>query len=369
MHRAASGFDQQWDRLLRLMYESAHDDARMPAFLQALASLTHSSSVSVLVQDPVSNRGNMELNNVADDDYARIYAEFADRNVLLEAALPHSRTGAVVVSNDYIPDRRLMASAFYEAVCRPFDAHYTMGMCLKIDAASVAGFVLNRTRNRPFTGTDRSLGNRLMPHLQTWFRIRQRIGGLELQNQDSLAALGGLDYGVIVADICGSIRLVNDAARGLIDASGGALVLNRRLSSRSASIRAQLDEAVQDVGTNDQPGSVLVLDTPVKALQVAVMPLHLDAARPRRLLIFLQDRSLAALRALKSLEARFDLTPAESRVGLEILTGRSAGETAQCLGVSPETIKSHLSAIFRKSDCNSQTELVAKVAGFAFDSQ
>jgi hypothetical protein len=67
----AGGEERRWDRLVQLIYESAHDDARTPEFLDALVRATHSSSTSVLVQDPISNRGIMDLNSYGDEAYAR----------------------------------------------------------------------------------------------------------------------------------------------------------------------------------------------------------------------------------------------------------------------------------------------------------
>jgi DNA-binding CsgD family transcriptional regulator len=348
------------------MYASAHDDARMPAFLDALARATDSSSSSVLVQDPVSNSGSMALNSFDDETYAQAYAAHADGNVLLEAALPHSRTGAVVVSNDYLADRELMSSPFYDAVCRPFYAHYTMGLCLVVDSASVAGVVLNRDRSRPFTEADRRFGRRLMPHLQTWFRLRQRIGGLEVQKQEGLDALEALDYGAIILDGTGVIRQVNAAARRLIDASGGALVLGRTLGSRSASTDARLAGAVRAVAGEDAAGKVISIETPGGAMQLAVMPLRASEPEPaqRRVIVVVQDRALAEMRAVKALEARFDLTQAELRVAMQILAGRSVRRAADRLGLSPETVKTHLRAIYRKTETGGQAEFVATVAGF-----
>jgi DNA-binding CsgD family transcriptional regulator len=356
--------DHRWDSLLQLLYASAHDDSSVPLFLNALAEAMHASSTSVLVQDPIAGRGNMDLNSLADETYARAYAEHAEDNVLLEAALPHSCSGAVVVSNDYISNRKLVQSEFYRAVCAPFDGHYTMGLCLAVEPATAAGVVVNRDRRRPFSSRDRRFAERLMPHLQTWFRIRQRIAGLELQKESGRSALDALGYGVAVADAQGAVQFLNETARTLIETSHGALVLGRRLSSRFPGVAKQLAEAVHAVGAKGSAGVSVRVPTGGSSYQVGVMPLRPEGEAAGRVVLFIQDRDLAELRAARLLKMRFKLTPAESRVAVRVLSGRGSEEIAQRLGVSLETIKSHLRSVYRKSGTSSKAEFVAAVSGF-----
>jgi hypothetical protein len=236
---------------------------------------------------------------------------------------------------------------FYDAVCRPFDGHYTMGLCLVVDRSSVAGVVLNRNRKRPFTDHDRDFGARLMPHLQTWFRLRQRIGSLRLGHDEGLQAIEALDHGAMIVDAEGLVVAANPIARRLVHASGGTLRLGPRLGSRQAGVESRLLRAVRSVATDAGPGVAFPIETAQGRMQIAVLPLQARPEHETRAVVFIQDRSLSELRALKSLDTRFDLTQAEQRVALQILTGHSA--TARALGISPETVKSHLRSIFRKT--------------------
>lgn len=49
---------------------------------------------------------------------------------------------------------------------------------------------------------------------------------------------------------------------------------------------------------------------------------------------------------------------------MQIPAGRSVRCAAERLGLSPETVKSHLRAIYRKTETGGQAEFVATVAGF-----
>lgn len=64
-------------------------------------------------------------------------------------------------------------------------------------------------------------------------------------------------------------------------------------------------------------------------------------------------------------QALFDFTPAEARVALALGEGASVDDAAQRLGVSRETVRSHLRAIFSKTGVSRQSALVRLLAGLS----
>ncbi len=61
----------------------------------------------------------------------------------------------------------------------------------------------------------------------------------------------------------------------------------------------------------------------------------------------------------------YGLTQAEAKVALAASSGLSIPETASRLGLSPNTIKTHLRRIFAKTGTNRQTELARLMASIA----
>lgn len=55
------------------------------------------------------------------------------------------------------------------------------------------------------------------------------------------------------------------------------------------------------------------------------------------------------------------LTPKEKMVLERLLEGESNKIIARELGISPETVKSHVKSIFRKHNVNSRVQLLSKV--------
>jgi DNA-binding CsgD family transcriptional regulator len=61
------------------------------------------------------------------------------------------------------------------------------------------------------------------------------------------------------------------------------------------------------------------------------------------------------------LQTRFDLTPAEARLVVHLVTGTSLKSSAKALGVSHETVRRQVKSVFRKTGTHRQSELVITV--------
>src|SRR5262245_35879201 len=61
------------------------------------------------------------------------------------------------------------------------------------------------------------------------------------------------------------------------------------------------------------------------------------------------------------LKDRFDLTPAEARLVVRLITGESLRPCANTLGIKYETVRTHLKSVFQKTGTHRQAELVTVV--------
>jgi DNA-binding CsgD family transcriptional regulator len=61
----------------------------------------------------------------------------------------------------------------------------------------------------------------------------------------------------------------------------------------------------------------------------------------------------------------YGLTPAEAKVAALIVRGMSARQAAESLGISYNTIKSHLKGVFAKTGTNGQGDLIRLIVGRA----
>jgi DNA-binding CsgD family transcriptional regulator len=69
----------------------------------------------------------------------------------------------------------------------------------------------------------------------------------------------------------------------------------------------------------------------------------------------------SGMREMEFLKNRFDLTPAEARLVVRLITGESLRPCAKALGIKYETIRTYLKSVFQKTKTHRQAELVLVV--------
>lgn len=65
----------------------------------------------------------------------------------------------------------------------------------------------------------------------------------------------------------------------------------------------------------------------------------------------------------EDLRAAFGLTAAEAAVAAELYTGKSLARVAEVLGLSVNTVKTHVKRVFRKCNVRSHVQLVKRIDG------
>jgi DNA-binding CsgD family transcriptional regulator len=69
----------------------------------------------------------------------------------------------------------------------------------------------------------------------------------------------------------------------------------------------------------------------------------------------------SAMAQMEFLKSKFDLTPAEARLVVRLITGESLRPCAKALGIKYETVRTYLKSVFQKTKTRRQAELVLVV--------
>jgi DNA-binding CsgD family transcriptional regulator len=166
---------------------------------------------------------------------------------------------------------------------------------------------------------------------------------------------------------------MNAAASSLVSKAEGLVVdsagLRAARSDDTARLRALIGGASETSAHRAlHSGGVMRVSRPdgKPPLEILVSPLHLadDWQFIERAVaaVFVTDPSLAPPTA-DVLIRLYALTPSEAKVFATIASGASAKQAADELGVSYNTLKTHLRHIFTKTDTRSQGELVRLAQG------
>lgn len=206
----------------------------------------------------------------------------------------------------------------------------------------------------------------LRPHLARAALLGARFGLKAAQTAAS--ALGEL--GLPAAVLRGEGALF--ATNALMDALIPSLVVDgsKRMSVTDQAADLLLQQGLDALSRSAGEGGVRSI--PVAAIEnrkpliLHLLPLQktaLDIFTRACALLIVTPVDRGAVPTAEVLSGLFDLTPAEARVAREIAGGATVETIAHSLGVSQETIRTHLKRTLSKTGLRRQTHLAALLAG------
>ena len=291
-------------------------------------------------------------------DYRRLYVEdLRDDDLRLNDLLRHPvgtlRTDTMI--DDYDAYRNSRA---YRELYTKLGTEHALGAFLHDDGARIFGLRLFRPRHAgPFVDDEIRCYERLMPHLSRAFRLAVATKAEDDRLTRIEWVLDLMPQGLLIVTESGAVLACNRAARkivGPINAVGTALTrriaaaafdhwrttgarsylsMLDRTADASLQIRAELMAPQGEWGEDPAPLAAVML-VPADATPVLSIP---------------------------ALQALYGLTETEARVLERLVAGDTLDLCARSLGVSRETVRSHLRAIFSKTGVGRQADLIRLV--------
>jgi DNA-binding CsgD family transcriptional regulator len=352
-------------------YEAAMDPAARSAFLETLAdrlggptAIQHFdlSTRQASFEDAV--RVDPQAQQEYCDHYAKVSPWMSPRRRRFDA-------GEVVHSALLTPSGELQQTEFYAGFLSPNDLFYSMGTVVQSAPPHVVTVSTVRSRAAgPYSEEEDRMFRGLAPHLRSAFQLRARLGEAEGTRDACLDALDRLGDGVLLVDRAGRVLHANRAGREILASGDGLCSTPSGLAAArpqdTVRLRALLAAASETSdGHGLDPGGALSLPRPSRrpplALVVCALPSHHlqpdghDAAAA----VFVREPERASAEAGEVLARLYELTPAESRLADALATGDSLDEAAQRFGITRNTARAQLRAVFDKTGVSRQGALIS----------
>lgn len=278
----------------------------------------------------------------------------------LQPGMPVSRT---LIQTD---DRYFDSALWNDVFRRQGLAHTAIACVLRTEEYTVPMGILSPTTQKGFSEQDHQLLLVLVSHIQKAMRISLRIAALEEHASLSNESLDQLPVGLVLADGSSRVIQINRFAQQIFAARDGLDVRNNVLTAErhddSMAIRAAVAKVVAHHG--DGGKTLLVArDHGHRPYVVLISPVSPSASA-----FFGQSRRLALLlisdpeRRPKSLDRHlidtFCLSRKEAELATAVFEGKHFSDIAEERGISLNTIKTQMKAIFFKTETTRQSELV-----------
>jgi DNA-binding CsgD family transcriptional regulator len=353
--------------VLETLYAGVLDEVTWARAMTALAAHLDGTGTFYLRSDPTSFRV-LQSECVAFDPAVNVeyLTDFADKEVRLPSAKA-AGVGQIVTEQHLLDLREFRRSVIYNDLLLRYDIPYVMAVCTERSPAASATFVVERSvRQGPFERAEIDRFDRVMPHLLRALQLRGTLAALRADAAASSAWLEHLGQTVIRLDHSGRVR----TSAVPIDADRlracGLACWNGRLRALSADDDRRLQVALAAAGmaSSEPPrSSSLHMRAARQPTLLHAIPLGFDSEQlPPGILVIIAGAPSTDAPPTGVIQRLLAVTPAEARIARELYLGGSVPECARRLNISIHTGRTHVKAIFRKTGCRNQAELVRRIA-------
>ncbi|RXG99132.1 hypothetical protein EAS62_03425 [Bradyrhizobium zhanjiangense] len=282
---------------------------------------------------------------------------------------PRMMAGEVVTDLDVMTLEQIRSDPMYNEVLFPFGYRWFAGIGFWADTAAWALTIQRTGREGMFETRDKQLLAQLAPRLTETATLATAVGRVALTSM--IDVLSHVRQPALVLNREGMVLRTNEVADCGFDDE--IRIRERRLVLRDKQAMTKLDQLISLIRSTPDaiaiPASpILIRRTTKPPVVLRILPVD-GAARS----VFLGARAVLILSNLVPRAApdpaligqAFDLTRAEARLAALLATGASIDSASEHLGISRETARNHLKAIFSKTGAHRQSELVTLVSQLA----
>jgi DNA-binding CsgD family transcriptional regulator len=212
----------------------------------------------------------------------------------------------------------------------------------------------------------------ILPHLRKALELRARLDDGRIRGEVGLDGLDRLSVGVLVVDSSGRLIFANSKGEAVLGSARGLAVRHGRVVTSNPRFRDRLTRAIAQAvlfpeGLSQEPSGYIALPDKgvARPLTLKVLPLPLPAmplagSWPLAA-IFIGEPGDMARGLTELLRQLYGLTAAETRLVEALLKGDSLKEYAESVGVSFDTVRTHMKHVLAKTGTSRQAELIGEL--------
>ncbi|MDD2914454.1 MAG: hypothetical protein PHP70_03975 [Gallionella sp.] len=360
-------------RLVGLIYDAALDERKWSAFLDAFANAVGGSSSILRSVDLQTNEAGFVASVGYDPAWQSAYCSHFVKMDYVTRALYEFPLGAVKSVDQVFDMSEQRKTEFYNDYYIPQDKPHAMGALLIKDGSHTLLFASQRgKRAGVWSEKEKRLMEILVPHVTRAVQVHRRINSATVEKDWALGALDHLRMGVILTNKLGRPLFVNRAAELMLSPSYGVSVYHGRLVLNTPPETAQLYKLITDAAQGapgaNAGGDMRIALPDGESLHCMVMPIPLElstrwdiALASGCVAVFLSKPGGLQLPAQR-LAVLYGLTPAEARLSSKLAACKNVELAADDMGITLNTARSQLKAIFAKTGARSQSELLVLLA-------
>jgi DNA-binding CsgD family transcriptional regulator len=282
-------------------------------------------------------------------------------NPLFAAAILHMSQGDVSTLYNTVDVVEFRSSRFYLEWVGPQGwGDWVAGVVIRSVSSLSLLAVARAAENGPFAESQVALLRLLLPHVQRAVVLGRLLDGGDAQRAGMAALLDRISVAAFMID-CAGVLIHSNAAATTVLADGAILRMRNGVLQPQDAVVARLLGGVLS-GETAEP-VVAPIDTLEGKRLVSIVPPSQASGLHAILLVTVPEPELPL--AGRIIMEAYRLTPAELRVLVPLLGGKTLDQIALELSISHRTVKAHVQKLFSKTGTTRQADLVREVLRLA----
>jgi DNA-binding CsgD family transcriptional regulator len=370
--------EEQLSGLIGGIYDASLDPSLWPEVLRRSARFVSGSTASLFSKDAASNVGEVFYHDGGvDPRYTQLYFSKYIHLDPTNTALLLMEVGQPISTADLMPYEEFLETRVYKEWVEPQGWVDAASVVIERSLTSAAVFSVFRHRREGLVDMEMRRRMRLVsPHVRRAVLISRVIDLKTTQAETFAEMLDGLSASMFLVDAEGRIVHANAAGHAML--ADGSFI--RAVGSKLAASEPEADRTLKDVfaaaGLDDSAVGTSGISVPLAAPsgnQLVAHALPLSSGMRRETgnaykavaALFVHKAPLGGPTPPEVIAKTFKLTPSELRVLLAVVEVGGVLGVADALGLSENTVKTHLKRLYAKTGASRQADLVKLVAKFA----
>jgi DNA-binding CsgD family transcriptional regulator/PAS domain-containing protein len=343
--------------------------------LPLISAFGECAASSIVVQGRLNNSGARVFEHGERQSFLRLYFEkLAASRMPAMKQVAFDHLGEVATMTMLAGEREPLNSDFYVKWVRPLGFLDVIGVLVLKSGKRVAWFSVARSDIQArFEESELRQIEALSPHICRALLISDALDLQSIVATRLAETVDHLSTGIVLTEDRGRITYMNGSAEAILKDGNALKSRDGRLVATRSDSRDALSRALESSLAGNAPSTsgqyaVPLPDEEGSGLIANVLPLQWRDGRnplqslPGAAAVIIQDPSEGAAPPMEAIGLLYGLTTAERNVLEHVADSRSPQETADRLGVSVNTVKTHLQKIFAKTNTARQADLVRLVA-------
>ena len=380
-HRSASHLSA----LVHLIYEAGIHPERWNKVVEAIAASFGTSKALLFTPFVAPQHGGMIFPTGISEETLQLWgSSYIEHDIWAKQIEQQGlwRAGDVMLDEEMVPHEEFITTRFYQEFLSKIGiARVCAGFVFANDEGLVAtSLAVYRDITEPaFDQSDKAWLKLLVSHVSRSMGVMQRLDTASLQKTSLLAAFDRLAFGVVLFDSNMQVLHLNQAAQKVIERRDGLAISagNQLECDAQPGSRRELSQWLSTIRNASEAEQLHFLDgcrvfrkDGVNQYMIQCSALaEVDAWKAQnkhlRYIAFINDPAALQLPNAERLCTLYGLTKTQAHVALAFAGGESYKDAARSLGISEETVRSHVKEIYPKMRVNRQADLVRLVLSLA----